>query len=328
MKIAVVHDYADVFRMTTASARLAGHDVTVYNDAYIDPDRVVEQAAGCDALVLTQQRVPITRAIVERLPTLRFVSQTGKNVYHLDIEACTERGIVVSAAGGTDGMSPYSATAELTWGLILASLRHLPFEVERFRQGHWHSTVGSRLAGATLGVYAYGHIGAAVARVGRAFGMHVVCWGREQSTARARSSGFEIAASREALFETADVLTLHLPGNAQTRGIVRREDLARMKPSSLLVNTSRASIVEAGALVDALLAGRPGRAAVDVFEQEPVIGARHPLLAMDNVLCTPHLGYTDRLGYETMYGHAVDQLLAFAAGTPINVVNPLALGAR
>lgn len=327
MKIAVIHDYADVFRRTDASARLAGHEVLVYNDAYIDAARVVEQAAGCDALVLTQQRVPITRDIVERLPSLRFISQTGKNVYHLDLDACTARGIVVSAAGGTDGKSPYSATAELTWGLIIASLRHLPYEVARFAQGHWHSTVGSRLAGATLGVYAYGHIGAAVARVGRAFGMHVVCWGREQSTARAQSEGFEVAASRAAFFETADVLTLHLPGNAHTRGIVTREDLARMKSSSLLVNTSRASIIEAGALVDALRAGRPGRAAVDVFEHEPVVGADHPLLAMDSALCTPHLGYTDRRGYETMYAHAVDQLLAFAAGSPINVVNPAVLGA-
>lgn len=328
MKIAVIHDYADVFRKTGAFARLAAHDVTVYTDAYIDPDRVAEQVHGCDALVLTQQRVPITRAIVERFPTLRFISQTGKNVYHLDVDACTERGIVVSAAGGTDGKSPYSATAELAWGLIIASFRHLPEEIARFKAGHWHSTVGTTLAGATLGVYAYGHIGAAVARVGRAFGMEVVCWGREHSMARARADGFDVAASRETFFESADVVTLHLPGNAHTRGIVKREDLARMKSSAVLVNTSRASIIEEGALVEALRIGRPGRAAVDVYEQEPVVGAAHPLLAMDNALCTPHLGYTDRLGYETMYGHAVDQLLAFAADAPINVVNPSAIGTR
>ena len=326
MKIAVLHDYADVFRRTAASARLSAHVVTVYNDAYIDEDRVVEQATGCDALVLTQQRVPITRGIVERLPALRFISQTGRNVYHLDLEACTQHGIVVSAAGGTDGTSPYSATAELTWGLIIASLRHLPVEVPRFRAGHWHSTVGTALAGATLGIYAYGHIGSAVARVGRAFGMRVLCWGREASTARARADGFEVAASREAFFEAADVLTLHLPGTAQTRGIVRRVDLALMKPTALLVNTSRASIIEPESLADALRAGRPGRAAVDVFEREPVLGGDHPLLALDNALCTPHLGYADRRGYETMYCHAVDQLLAFAAGAPINVVNPAARG--
>lgn len=327
MKIAVIHDYADMFRKTAAFPRLSAHDVTVYNDAYIDPDRVVDQAYGCEALVLTQQRVPITHAVVERLPTLRFISQTGKNVYHLDVDACTERGVVVSATGGADGGSPYSATAELAWGLIIASLRHLPYEIARFKAGHWQSTAGTRLTGATLGVYAYGHIGSAVARVGDAFGMNVVCWGREQSLARARFDGFDVASSREEFFESADIVTLHLPGNVHTRGIVKREDLARMKSSAVLVNTSRASIIEEGALVEALHAGRPGRAAVDVFEQEPVLGAAHPLLALDNALCTPHLGYTDQRGYETMYGHAVEQLLAYAAGAPINVINPDALGA-
>ncbi len=328
MRIAVIHDYADVFRRTAAFARLAGHTVIVHNDAYIDADRVVDQVAGCDALVSTQQRVPITRSILERLPALRFISQTGKNVNHLDIEACTDHDIVVSASGGADGKSPYSATAELTWGLIIASLRSMPFEIAHFKQGHWHSTVGTRLAGATLGVYAFGHIGSAVARVGRAFGMNVLCWGRDHSVVQARAEKFNVATSREVFFESADIVTLHLPGNTATRGLVTRADLARMKPSSLLVNTSRASIIEEGALVEALRAGRPGRAAVDVYEQEPVVGASHPLLAMDNALCTPHLGYADSHGYETMYNHAVDQLLAFAAGRPINVVNVEMLASR
>lgn len=325
MKIAVIHDYADVFRTTAAYARLKEHEVRVYNDAYIDPDRVVEQVGDAEALLLTQQRVRIGRAVVDRLPRLRFISQTGKNLYHLDVEALTERGIVISAAGGTDGKSPYSATAELAWGLIIASLRSLPYEVQRFREGHWHSTVGTRLAGNTLGIYAFGHIGAAVARVGRAFGMNVVCWGREGSLARAKAEGFEVATSRAAFFESADVISLHLPGNAATRGLVKREDLARMKPSALIVNTSRASIIAEGALVEALRTGRPGFAAVDVYEEEPVVGGAHPLLGMSNVLCTPHLGYCDRAGYETMYRSAVEQLLAYAAGQPINVANPQAL---
>lgn len=328
MKIAVIHDYADVFRTTAAFARLGAHDVTVYNDAYVDPDRVVAQVADSEALLLTQQRVRITRDILERLPQLRFISQTGKNLYHLDVGACTERGIVVSAAGGTDGKSPYSATAELAWGLIIASLRSLPYEVARFREGHWHSTVGTRLAGATLGIYAFGHIGAAVARVGKAFGMNVLCWGREGSAARAAAEGFTVAPSRETFFEAADVISLHLPGNRDTQGIVTRQDLARMKPTALLVNTSRASVIEPGALAEALRAGRPGYAAVDVYEEEPVVGANHPLLGMGNALCTPHLGYCDRQGYETMYRSAVDQLLAYAAGAPINVANPQALGKR
>jgi D-3-phosphoglycerate dehydrogenase len=328
MKIAVIHDYADVFRGTRAYPQLQDHEVIVHTDAYTDPARVIEQAAGCEALLLTQQRVPLTRQVIERLPGLRCISQTGRNTNHLDISACTQHGIVVSAGGSSGAGSPYSTTAELTWGMILASLRHLPYEVERLKQGHWHSTVGTRLFGHTLGVYAFGHIGGAVARVAKAFGMHVVCWGREGSTARARAEGFDIAPSREAFFEQADVLSLHLPGNRDTRGIIKAADLARMKPTALLVNTSRAVIIEEGALVDALRQGRPGFAAVDVYEEEPVVGARHPLLHMPNALCTPHLGYAERDSYEALYRLAVDQLLAFAEGKPINVVNPEAVGKR
>jgi D-3-phosphoglycerate dehydrogenase len=327
MKIAVLHDYADVFRTTRAYPRLKDHEVAIYTEAYTDPARVIEQVSGCDALLLTQQRVPLSRQTITQLPELRFISQTGRNTYHLDLAACTQQGIVVSAGGGGGG-SPYSTTAELTWGLILASLRHLPYEIERLKQGHWHSTVGTRLSGRTLGVYAFGHIGAAVARVGKAFGMQVVCWGREGSTARAKAEGFDIAASREAFFETADVISLHLPSNNETRGIITASDLARMKPDALLVNTSRAPIIEEGALVTTLRQGRPGFAAVDVYETEPVVGADHPLLQMPNVLCTPHLGYAERVGYEGLYNLAVDQLLAFAEGQPINVVNPEAIGKR
>jgi D-3-phosphoglycerate dehydrogenase len=328
MKIVVIHDYADVFRGTRAYPRLKDHEVIIHTDAYTDPGRVIEQVAGCDALLLTQQRVPLTRQIIERLPGLRFISQTGRNTNHLDIPACTQHGIVVSAGGSSGGGSPYSTTAELTWGLILASLRHLPYEVARLKQGHWHTTVGTRLFGNTLGVYAFGHIGGAVARVGNAFGMQVVCWGREGSTARAKTEGFEIAASREAFFENADVISLHLPSNNETRGIVNADDLAHMKPTALLVNTSRAPIIAEGALVAALQQGRPGYAAVDVYEEEPVVGANHPLLQMPNVLCTPHLGYAERGSYEALYTLAVDQLLAFAEGQPINVANPEAVGKR
>jgi D-3-phosphoglycerate dehydrogenase / 2-oxoglutarate reductase len=328
MKIAVIHDYADVFRGIRAYSRLKDHEVFIHTDAYTEAGRVIEQATGCEALLLTQQRVPLTRQIIEGLPDLRFISQTGRNTNHLDILACTAHGIVVSAGGSSGGGSPYSTTAELTWGMILASLRQLPYEVERLKQGHWHSTVGTRLFGRTLGIYAFGHIGAAVARVGKAFGMHVVCWGREGSTARARAEGFEVATSREAFFENADVLSLHLPGNRETRGIITADDLGRMKPTALLANTSRAPIIAAGALVEALQKGRPGFAAVDVYEEEPVVDAKHPLLQMPNVLCTPHLGYAERDSYETLYTLAVDQLLAFAEGKPINVANPEAVGKR
>lgn len=327
MKIAVLHDYANVFPTTRAFPRLKDHQVTVHTDAYTEPERVVEQVRGHDALLLTQQRVRLTRPIIERLPDLRFISQTGRNTYHLDLAACTERGIVVSAGAGGGG-SPYSTTAELAWGLILCSLRHLPYEVESFKSGNWHTTVGTRLFGRTLGVYAFGHIGGALARVGKAFGMNVVCWGREGSTARARAEGFEIAARREAFFESADVISLHLPGNKDTRGLITAADLARMKADALLVNTSRASIIEEGALVAALAKGRPGFAAVDVYEEEPVVGAKHPLLKMKNAICTPHLGYAERGSYEALYRLAVDQLLAYVEGKPINVANPEALAKR
>ena len=329
MKISVIHDYADVLRGTKHFNKLAAHQVTIHNDAYIDPARVVAQVKGADALLLTQQRVPITRAILEQLPDLKFICQTGRNVYHLDTAACTERGIVVSAGRAGGGHSnPYSTTAELTWGLIISSLRNIPYEVERFKQGHWHSTQGSKLFGRTLGIYAFGHIGGAVARVGRAFGMKVVCWGRDASIARAKAEGFEIAASREAFFEQCDVICLHLPGNKATHGLITGADLARMKSTALLVNSSRAPIIEAGALEAALKNGRPGFAAVDVYEAEPVTGANHPLLKLNNALCTPHLGYAERSSYEGMYSVAVEQLLAFADGKAIDVINPEAVGKR
>ena len=268
--------------------------------------------------------------MIEKLPQLKFISQTGGNVYHLDMAACTEHGVVVSAPtrGGGHGSNPYSSTGELAWGLILASLRHLPFEVERLKQGDWQSTSGTRLYGKTLGIYAFGNIGAAVARVGRAFGMKVVCWGREGSTARAKAEGFEVAASREAFFESADVLSLHLPGGKDTRGIVTAADLARMKPTALLVNTSRAPIIAEGALVAALEKGRPGFAAIDVYETEPVVGAAHPLLKMKNAMCTPHLGYCEDDGYEGIFGGAVTRLLAWIEGKPVDVVNPEAIGKK
>ena len=329
MKIAVIHDYADALRNTAAYPKLkaAGHEVNVYNDAYLDPARVVEQVKGCDALLLTQQRVVISPQILDQLPQLKFISQTGRNVYHLDVPACTARGITVSA-GGHDSKSPYTTTGELAWALILASLRHIPFEVENFKNGHWHSTVGTRLYGRTFGMYAFGHIGSGVARVAKAFGMNVICWGREGSLARAKAEGFAAAASREAFFEQSDVISLHLPSNAATKGIVTAADLARMKPTALIVNTSRAPIIAEGALVEALKKGRPGFAAVDVYEEEPVVNGNHPLLKMKNCICTPHLGYSEKGSYEFIYEGGVEQILAYAAGKPINVLNPEAAGKK
>jgi D-3-phosphoglycerate dehydrogenase len=321
MKIAVIHDYADALRKTRAFPKLQGHEVVIYNDPYLDPARVVEQVRGFDVLLLTQQRVNITRDILKQLPQLKFISQTGRNVSHLDVKACTDLGILVSA-GGHEGKSPFTVTGELAWALILAAQRHLPYEVEQMKQGHWHTTIGTRLNGNTLGIYSFGRIGSGVARVGRAFGMKVICWGREGSLARAREEGFEVAPSREAFFEQSDIISLHILSNDATRGIITAADLARMKPTSLLVNTSRAPIIEDGALVSALKKGRPGFAAIDVFEEEPVLGGNHPLLTMNNVLCTPHLGYNEKDSYEGVYSGGVEQILAYAAGRPINVLNP------
>src|SRR5918996_1342949 len=297
MKIAVIDDYQDAFGTLWCYPKLEGHEVVVYNDTEKDS---------------------------ARLPKRRLISQTGRSTGHIDVDACTEHGIVVSAAGKATA----HPTAELTWGLILAALRHIPYEAQRLRAGHWQSTVGVAVQGKTLGIYAYGRIGSLVANVGRAFGARVACWGREGSRARAKEAGYEIAESRRSFFAESDILSLHLPLNPETRGIVTGEDLARMKPSALIVNTSRAGIIAEGALVEALKAGRPGSAAVDVFEEEPVIGAAHPLLKMSNVVATPHLGYVERDNYDLYYGIVVDQILAFVAGNPINVVNSRAVGKK
>jgi D-3-phosphoglycerate dehydrogenase len=321
MKIAVLDDYADAFRQLACSERLRGHDVVVYHDTEKDPAKLAARLADAQAVVLTQQRSAFPRAVVERAPNLRLVSLTGRNASHVDVEACTQHGIAIAARGGGDPHGP----AELAWGLILSSLRSLPEEIARLKSGRWQHTVGRGVSGRTLGIYAYGRIGSIVAEVGRAFGMRVVCWGREGSTGRARAAGFEIAPDRETFFASADVLSLHLPMNASTRGIVTAQDLALMKATALLVNVSRARLIAEGALVAALRAGRPGFAAVDVYEDEPVLDASHPLVGMPNVVCTPHLGYVVWSTLEAYYAAAVDNIVAYAAGAPANVINPEAL---
>ena len=322
MKIAVIDDYQNAFKTLKCFPKLSGHEVVIYTDPETNLEKIADRLKDADAVVLTQQRTYFPRTLIEKLPKLKLIGQTGRAATHIDLEACNERGIVVSAGGSGNS----NATAELTWGLILSALRSLPFEVKRLQEGHWQSTLGIGVNGKTLGIYAYGKIGSIVAAVGKAFGARVVCWGREGSTGRARAAGFEVAKSREDFFADADILSLHLPLNKDTRGIVMRDDLARMKPTALLVNASRSGLIEKGALEEALQAGRPGRAAVDVYDQEPVIGANHPLLKMANVTCTPHLGYVTRESYEEYYAVVVDDILAFAAGKPSHVLNPGALG--
>jgi len=319
VKIAVLDDFQQVFRTLDCYPRLEGHDIVTFNDSVKDPAALAERLQGFDAVVLTQQRTPLTRATIERLDRLVLVAQTGYHTAHIDLAACTEHGILVSGASA----GPSIATAELTWALILAARRHLVEEVHSLKQGRWQSTLGDGLFGRTLGIYAFGKTGAMVAPVGRAFGMRVLCWGRSGSLSRAAEAGYEVAQSRESFFAESDIVTLHLPLNAETRGIVTATDLAAMKPSALIVNTSRSAIIAAGALVQALKAGRPGHAAVDVYDNEPVTDpASEKLLSMPNVLCTPHLGYVERANYEKLFGGVVKSILAFDAGSPVDVANP------
>lgn len=309
MRIVIPDDYQDAVRHLACFEMLAGHQVTVYHDHTADLETLVSRFREADALVLIRERTPIREPLLARLPDLRLIVQTGRQAPHLDIEACNQHGVVVAFSEG--GVSP-SSTAELTWGLVLAGRRHIPQEVARLKAGHWQTTLGQGLAGQTLGIFGYGRIGRIVATYGRAFGMRVLVWGREHSREQAGVDGIEVAASQNALFQQADVLSLHLKLVEATRGIVTADHLARMKQSALLVNTSRAPLIEQGALEKALLAGRPGYAAVDVYEHEPV--ADHPLLHMDNVICTPHLGYVEKETYEGFFASAFAQVRRFAAG--------------
>jgi D-3-phosphoglycerate dehydrogenase len=322
MNITILDDYQNVVRTLDSFSKVAGHNVTVWNDHTKDVNVLAERLKDTEALALIRERTPIRAPLIERLPKLKLISQ--RSVYpHIDVDACTRRGVLLCS--DMHPGRPSYATAELTWGLVIAAMRHIPQEMAALKAGRWQSTLGTGLRGKTLGIFGYGRIGGVVAGYGKAFGMKVVAWGREGTLSRARADGCEAAASKEAFFEQCDVISLHLRMIPETRGIVTAADLARMKPSALIVNTSRAALIEPGALVEALKRGRPGRAAVDVYEDEPVLNAAHPLLALDNVVCTPHLGYVERNGYEGMFGSIFDQILAYAAGKPINVVNPDAL---
>jgi D-3-phosphoglycerate dehydrogenase len=319
MKITILDDYRDTVRTLACFKKLEGHAVTIWNDHVQDLDALTDRLAGAEALVLIRERTEIRARLLERLPNLKLISQ--RSVYpHIDIDACTELGIVVSS--GQHPGTPSYATAELTWGLILAAMRQIPQQMASLKAGHWQIGVGSSLRNKTLGVFGYGRIGSTVAGYGKAFGMDVVVWARPQSLVRAKAEGYLAAPSKAAFFERSDVLTLHMRLVDATRGIVTAHDLRRMKPSALLVNTSRAPLIERGALVEALRAGRPGMAAVDVYDQEPMRDTRHPLLTMDNVVCTPHLGYVSREEFEVQFTDIFDQIVAYDAGKPINVVNP------
>ena len=319
MKISILDDYHDTLRTLACFGKLAGHEAKIWNDHVQDDDMLAERLKDTEALVLIRERTKIRAPLLERLPKLRLISQ--RSVYpHIDIDACTRLGVIVSSGQHAD--TPSYATAELTWGLVIAAMRQIPQQMNALRAGRWQTGVGSSLRGKTLGIYGYGRIGAVVAGYAKAFGMKVLVWAREASLARARTDGYLAAPSKQAFFEGCDIISLHMRLNEATRGIVTAGDLGRMKPTALIVNTSRAPLIAPGALVNALEAGRPGMAAVDVFEDEPLLDTRDPLLLMDNVVCTPHIGYVSREEYEIQFADIFDQITAFVAGLPTNVVNP------
>ena len=319
MKVAILDDYCDTLRTLPCFRRLAGHEVTVWNDHTQDIDALAARLKDTEALVLIRERTQIREPLLARLDALRLISQ--RSVYpHIDIDACTRRGVIVSS--DQHAGSPSYAAAELTWGLILAAMRQIPQQMYALRAGTWQIGVGHTLRGNTLGIYGYGRIGATVAGYGKAFGMKVLVWARPASLERAGRDGYAVAESKRAFFESCDVLSLHMRLVNDTRGIITRNDLSCMKPTALLVNTSRAPLIERGALVDALRAGRPGMAAVDVYDEEPVTDANDDLLKMNNVVCTPHIGYVTREEYEIQFSDIFDQITRYAAGDPINVVNP------
>jgi D-3-phosphoglycerate dehydrogenase len=331
MKIAILDDYQDAVRKLNCFHLLADHDVKVFNNTVRGLGQLASRLTEVDALVLIRERTRITSQLLDKLPHLRMISQTGKVSSHIDLGACTERGIAVLEGSG----SPV-APAELTWALIMAAQRRIPQYVANLKQGAWQQSglktsvlppnfgLGQVLRGQTLGIWGYGKIGRLVAGYGKAFGMNVLIWGREHSREAAIADGYSVAESRDALFEQSDVLSLHLRLHDDTRGVVRMDDLMRMKPTALFVNTSRADLLEENALVHALAHNRPGMVAIDVFESEPILQG-YGLLRMENVICTPHLGYVERESYELYFTQAFQNILAFDKGDASSVANREAL---
>ena len=323
MKITILDDYFDTLRTLPCFSKLAGHDVTVWNDHVEDVDALARRLHDTEVLVLIRERTKIRTDLLERLPKLRLISQ--RSVWpHIDVETCTRLGIIVSS--DTHAGTPSYATAELTWGLVLSAMRHIPQQAAALKAGIWQTGVFQSVRDKTLGIYGYGRIGREVAGHGRAFGMNVQFWARDASRVKAVADGWHVTASKAEFFASSDVLSLQMRLVDATRGIVTPADLAAMKPTSLIVNTSRAGLIAPGALVAALQAGRPGMAAVDVYEDEPLRDPKHPLLTMPNVVATPHIGYVTREEYDLQFTDVFGQIVAYAADTPTNVVNPDVLG--
>ena len=334
MNIVILDDYQDAVRKLNCAVKLDAYPAKVYTNTVKGMGQLAVRLKDAEVIVLIRERTLISRQLIEKLPKLKMISQTGRVGVHVDVAACTERGVVVS-----EGVGSPTAPAELAWALIMAASRRIPQYVAHLKHGAWQQAglksaampanfgLGSVLKGKTLGIWSYGKIGQLMAKYGQAFGMQVIVWGRDSSIERARADGFQTAASKAELFEQSDVLTLQLRLNEETRGIVTFDDLSRMKPTALLVNTSRAELIEPDALIAALNRGRPGLAAVDVFESEPILQG-HALLRLENCICTPHIGYVEQDSYEMYFGAAFDNVVNFIKGTPTNIVNPGALQVR
>lgn len=334
MNIVILDDYQDAVRKLRCASKLEAYPAKVYTNTVKGIGQLSVRLRDADVIVLIRERTPITRQLVEKLPRLRLISQTGRVGAHVDVQACTERGIAVA-----EGVGSAVAPAELTWTLIMAAMRRLPQYIATLKHGAWQQSgmksasmppnfgLGMVLRGRTLGIWGYGKIGQMVAGYGKAFGMNIIVWGSPAARERAVSHGFYATESREELFAQSDVLSVHLRLADETAGIVTLEDLGRMKPTSLFVNTSRAELVETDALIAALNRGRPGMAAVDVFESEPTLQG-HALLRLENCICTPHLGYVELDNYELLFGAAFDNVVSFLEGMPTNIVNPGALQVR
>lgn len=319
LKISILDDYFDTLRTLPCFEKLNGHDVTIWNDHVQSAEGLIERLKDADALVLFRERTKIQADLLDHLPNLKLISQ--RSVYpHIDVEACNRNGVLLCS--NQHKGTPSFAAAELTFGLILSAMRQIPQQMAALKEGKWQIGVGHTVRNKTLGIWSYGRIGEAVAKYGAAFGMRVLVFGGEASCARAKNDGFETAESRSAFFSKSDVVSLHIRLHPETAGLVTKDDLALMKPTALLVNTSRAGLIEEGALVSALNQGRLGMAAVDVYEKEPVFNADHPLLDMPNVVCTPHIGYVSHEEYETQFNDIFDQIVAFDKGEPIHMINP------
>ncbi len=334
MNIVILDDYQDAVRKLECAAKLEQYQAKVYTNTVKGIGQLSVRLKDADVIILIRERTHLNRQLLEKLPKLKMISQTGRVGAHVDVQACTERGIAVAEGAGS-GVAP----AELTWALILAAMRRLPQYIGNLKHGAWQQSglkagsmpgnfgIGCELNGKVLGIWGYGKIGQLVAGYGRAFGMQVLIWGSDNSMEKAVEDGHTIALSREAFFEASDVLSIHLRLSDTTRHVIDQADLARMKPTSLLVNTSRAELIETNTLIGALNRGRPGMAAVDVFENEPILQG-HALLRLENCICTPHIGYVEQNNYEKLFNAAFDNVINFIKGTPTNIVNPGALQVR